>query len=304
MSDTYVTDPEVLKQLNSSSTDYVKDEDLLKQLNAPEPGGMAPQGYPTGPGASMPSAGGAYNTAKTIVGPAVQGVTNTLGTYAKNPVAALTDLTAGHFGLPPPVASTQITPGIQESYQQVKDWLGKSGKFAPTPAPGAELANAAQISEAIGPEGLAAGMKPGGTFPTEAPPIGGPAAQQGTNFIQNITAKFAPMAKAVAPVLNTIGRVAGPAGLAYNAYQAADYAHQAELGQRLAMGQGQVAQHNFRNLNVPYGTGQSQPSWISGPTTGFNQTLTRDQAQAVLQSNNPRDIAAFGGEQHLRQLAQ
>jgi len=34
MSDTYVTDPELLNQLNSSSTDYVKDENLLKQLNA------------------------------------------------------------------------------------------------------------------------------------------------------------------------------------------------------------------------------------------------------------------------------
>lgn len=280
MSEKYVTDPELLKQLNSSSTDYVKDEDLLKQLNAPEPGGMAPQGYPTGPGASMPSVGGAYNTAKTIVGPAVQGVTNTLGTYAKNPVAALTDLTAGHFGLPPPVASTQITPGIQESYQQVKDWLSKSGQFKPTTLTGGANPVVDTLMNTPHPNATPIG--------TPTPPVvGGPAAQEGAKFIGTTFAKLASMARAVAPVLNTVGRVAGPAGLAYNAYQAADYAHQAELGQRLAMGQGQEAQHNFRNLNVPYGA-----------------SLTRDQAQAVLQSGNPRDIAAFGGQARLQELAQ
>ena len=36
---------------------------------------------------------------------------------------------------------------------------------------------------------------------------------------------------------------------------------------------------------------------------GFNQTLTADQARAILASGNPRDIAAFGGEAALRQLA-
>jgi hypothetical protein len=34
-----------------------------------------------------------------------------------------------------------------------------------------------------------------------APPIGGPAAQQGSGFIQSLEQKFAPMARAVAPVL-------------------------------------------------------------------------------------------------------
>ena len=93
--------------------------------------GPAPQFYPTGPGMNMPSVSGAVQTAKTIAQPAASALGGVAKTYITNPVAALTDLTMGHFGLPPPVAGTQIAPGVKESYQQVKDWLSKSGQFAP-----------------------------------------------------------------------------------------------------------------------------------------------------------------------------
>ena len=42
------------------------------------------------------------------------------------------------------------------------------------------------------------------------PPAGGPAAQQGANFIENITKRFAPVAERVAPALQTAGRVLAP----------------------------------------------------------------------------------------------
>lgn len=284
----YIDDPELLAQLNAPAAkeDYVSDPALLEQLNKPTPevDGVAPQFYPTGTGVN---AGPALQTAGKIVGPAAGAVGNVARTYMTNPVAALTDVTMSHLGLPPPVASTQLAPGINESYQQVKDWMSKSGQFAPKPAPTAEMANAAKINQAIGPEGLAAAMKPGAAMPTQAPVVGGPAAAEGKNFIASITQKFAPMARAVAPVLNTAGRVAGPAGLAYNAYEGAKFAQDAELGKRLAGGEGQLAQTAFRNMNPTYGA-----------------PISREQAIAVLQSGNPRDIAAFGGEQRLRQLAQ
>jgi hypothetical protein len=287
MSD-YIDDPELLAQLNApaSKDEYVSDPALLAQLNGPtgpEPGGAAPQFYPTGAGVSTT---GAVQTAGKIVGPAASAVGNVAKTYLTNPVAALTDLTMGHFGLPPPVASTQIAPGVQESYQQVKDYLNKSGQFTPKPAPSAEMANAARINQAIGPEGLAAAMKPGAAMPTQVPVAGGPAAQEGATFIARMAQKFAPMARAVAPVLNTAGRIAGPAGLAYNAYEAANYAQQAELGNRLAQGEGKLAQTAFRNMNTQYGA-----------------PITREQAITVLQSNNPRDIQAFGGIEKLRAIA-
>jgi len=50
----------------------------------------------------------------------------------------------------------------------------------------------------LGPMG---DVKPGAT-----PPIGGPAAQQGSTFIQRMTQQFAPMAARVAPVLSAASR--------------------------------------------------------------------------------------------------
>jgi hypothetical protein len=93
-----------------------------------------------------------------------------------------------------------------------------------------------------------------------------------------------------APALNTAARVAGPAGLAYNAYEAGQMARETQLGERLAAGQGAAAQQSFRNMNVPYGS-------------GFNQTITPDQARAVLASQSARDIQAFGGLDFLRKKA-
>jgi hypothetical protein len=94
------------------------------------------------------------------------------------------------------------------------------------------------------------------------------------------------MAQAVAPVLNTVGRVAGPVGTAYNVYEASKFAHDAELGKRLAEGQGRVAQNVFRQNNTQYGA-----------------PVTRDQARAVLQSGSERDIYAFGGREKLQAIA-
>ena len=96
--------------------------------------------------------------------------------------------------------------------------------------------------------------------------------------------------QAMGPVLNTAARVAGPAGLAYNAYEAGQMARDTQLGQRLAQGQGGAAQQAFRSMNVPYGA-------------GFNQGITQQQAQNILASKSARDIQAFGGTDFLRKKA-
>lgn len=56
------------------------------------------------------------------------------------------------------------------------------------------------------------------TAPTPTPVIGGPAAQEGSSFIQNITQKFAPMAAKVAPVLQGASRALAPAMVAKELY--------------------------------------------------------------------------------------
>ena len=52
------------------------------------------------------------------------------------------------------------------------------------------------------PLGEMGGVRPGAT-----PPVGGPAAQQGANFIQRISQQFAPMAERVAPVLQKMAPI-------------------------------------------------------------------------------------------------
>jgi len=252
--------------------------------NPPEPGGAAPAFYPTGPG--IP--GGIGQFARDV-GTMAQPIGQFAKNYASKPGLAAIDLAAGTLLGAPPKATVEGAQALGETYKNVRDYLGKTGKFVPPTATGItadELANAAKISRAIGPEGLAAGMKPGGAFPPEVPPIGGPAAQQGSKFIETTFAKLASMARAVAPVLNTVGRVAGPVGTAYNVYEASKFAHDAELGKKLAEGQGRVAPQAFRQYNTQYGA-----------------PVTRDQARAVLQSGSERDIYAFGGREKLQAIA-
>ena len=233
---------------------------------APEVGGAAPQFYPTGTGVNMAPVKEGFQTAGKVIQPGVQAAGQLVKGYG-NLGKLTTDLAMGALGLPPPVAAASALEGIKGTYSNVQDYLNKSGQFAPKPP-----INPIQVN-------------PGS--PVGQATIGGPAAQQGSTFIQRMAQQFAPIAARVAPVLNTAGRVAGPAGLAYNAYQGAEFAQQAELGPRLAQGQGQQAQQAFRNMNTQYGA-----------------PVDRDQARAVLQSGNERDIAAFGGRQRLMQLAQ
>jgi hypothetical protein len=95
--------------------------------------------------------------------------------------------------------------------------------------------------------------------------------------------------KVVGPAVRGLARVAGPAGLAYDAYQAQQFAEESQLGPRLAQGEGAIAPNAFRSMNVPYGS-------------GFTDTMSPDQASAVLESGSERDITAFGGRDRLREL--
>jgi len=266
----YIDDPELLAQLNAPAgkDEYISDPALLEQLNksTPEPGGAAPQFYPTGAGVNMAPVAEGLQTAGQIVKPAVQAAGQLAKSYG-NLGKLTTDVAMSAMGLPPPVAASSALEGVKGTYANVQDYLNKSGQFAPkTPINPIQVNPASPVGQAV---------------------AGGPAAQEGATFIQRMAKQFAPMAARVAPVLNTMGRVAGPAGLAYNAYEGAKFAQDAELGARLAQGQGQSAQAAFRNMNTQYGA-----------------PISREQAQAVLQSGNPRDIEAFGGQARLMQLAQ
>jgi hypothetical protein len=192
-----------------------------------------------------------------------------LGQYAANPITKLApDLAAMAYGVPPPYATSQAIGATQGAWNVAR-------KLPPTTTPvdpmmqtqfGQEIARRTAAAEA---EQLA-----------------------NRSMIQKIAmSKVMQTAGSVAaPVLNTAARVAGPAGLAYNAYEAGQMARDTQLGERLAAGQGGAAQRAFRQMNVPYGA-------------GFNQNITQQQAQNILASKSARDIQAFGGTEFLRKKA-
>jgi hypothetical protein len=93
--------------------------------------------------------------------------------------------------------------------------------------------------------------------------------------------------QSVAPVAATAARVAGPVVFGMQAYDAMQFAREAELGPRLAAGQGLAGEQAFRQMNQRYGA-----------------RLTPQEAQTILQNNNPRDIQAFGGRDRLMAIAQ
>ena len=223
MSDTYVTDPEVLKQLNSSSTDYVKDEDLLKQLNAPT----------TGPsfGNKAAELGG---QGLGLIHAVAEPVTNFVGEQiAQHPLAS-GGLASSYVS---PLAQKVLPESVYNkipgmSYLErlaetrrnlTNQVLGKGTPAGPvlsstTTYPTTGTGVNIPINQPIAP-GTA--VTPGASMVPPEPPIGGPAAQQGTNFIQRIAQQYGSIAQKVAPVLQKAapmvegaGKLLGPAMMA------------------------------------------------------------------------------------------
>jgi hypothetical protein len=163
------------------------------------------------------------------------------------------------------------------------------GPVLPTPmTPGKIIQGAADVAA------MAHGHPPYGAMIRNAMPnpsmlIQQPLAQSIPAYAQalkQMPAQALNRAKAGAgTVLRGAGKLAGPVGLGMNALDAAQYAQEAELGQRLAQGQGKTAQQNYRGLNTP----------INGP-------ISPEEAQALIESGSPRDIAAAGGQARINAL--
>jgi hypothetical protein len=285
MSD-YVTDPALLAQLNGEGG-YVTDPALLEQLNAPEqalpPGTLGaeiPEPQGAAPIAPMPAAGAPGVGAmlgETQLGQNIGKVAQPFATagqkvltqYVNNPITKLApDLVAAAAGVPPPYATSQAIGATQGAYNVARN--------LPT-GPAVATTAAAPTAQQIAGNPMLAAMAEAQTE-----------AAVNRTMIQKLA--MSKVMQAMGPVLNTAARVAGPAGLAYNAYEAGQMARDTQLGQRLAQGQGGAAQQAFRSMNVPYGA-------------GFNQGITQQQAQNILASKSARDIQAFGGTDFLRKKA-
>lgn len=122
--------------------------------------------------------------------------------------------------------------------------------------------------------------------PAAAEYLKAPGAQQlADEVISKMPSAGGQAMKIAGPILRGLGRVAGPVGVGMNMYDAGSYAQEAELGRRLAEGQGQQAEQAFRQRNTQYGA-----------------PVTPEQAEAVLQSGSPRDIEGLGGQKFLNDI--
>lgn len=276
---------------------------------------------PTGLGALAKDIGGAVSPyAKAAVAPVAS-------VYKAHPILApLADAVGlGTIGVPP-VASYNSIMGMADKYNQAKgavqgvsQVLSESDRIPVTNAQGQPVLDAQgqPVTKPAGRDAYRAMQKAApelsekftelfgkntggagnnavrswlssaeGQAALKANPELAAAAEQ---YISKVPGYGAQAMKVAGPLLRGAAKIAGPVGLGMNMYDAAQYAHESQLGQRLAQGQGRTAQQAFRQMNPGYGA-------------GFVSNVSPDEAAAVLQNGSPRDIAAMGGQKTLDAL--
>lgn len=322
----YITDPEILKKLQGSSepaeSEYVSDPAVLAQLNgvAAEETATGPEldlgrtaaqtaaatGMGLGPTGMKELSQAGMQAAKPFVQSAVG---PTAAIYRANPILAPIIDAAGiaTMGVPP-IAASQSAMGVYDKYKGAIE-AGKEGsKFVsqgaittaptgsayPETVPGfremqrANPALSAKLSEIYSTGGGNNAVKAWLTGPEGQVAMKDPRfAAAAESYLGKVPGALAQAGRVAAPVLKGLAKVAGPAGMAMNLYDASQMAEQTQLGSRLAAGQGQAAEQAFR----------------SGPVQSYQgPQIPAAQAQNVLQSGSARDIQYFGGRDKLTEL--
>lgn len=252
----------------------------------------APAVTGAGLAAAVPTAATIYQQGIRPFGAAVPGA---FQAYVREPIKAAVDIGAMALGSPvPPVGAIEAGKSVKSAFEAGRQVVSNIGEAIGRLPPGTDQL-AKTFVEGLNPvdqgrflrlaneKGIETAFK---TF--QAPNYLTPDAMQSLRATQQAFPSMAQKAARVAaPALGAVARVAGPAGMAYDLYEAGQLARQTQLGQRLAQGQGQLAEQAFRG-----GMGQT----YQGPQ------LSPEQAQAVLQSGSQRDIQYFGGPDRLTQL--
>jgi len=297
----YITDPELVSQLNQG---YVNDAELLKQLNGP----VAPTGEnlvqsavqtalpavsasigPTG----LPEL--AKDVTKAVAPVATNAVKNAVAGYAKNPMGAVADAVLLHGGMPPLYGTYKSLQGGYDAFKAAKEIAGNLNEVFSRYAPGtAEQAtkwisalkpeDTVKFYEAAQKDGLDKALK---NF--KAPGYIGEEAAAALNATKSaIPTTMGKVGQFAAPFARGAGKLLGPAGLAMNAYDAAQFAREAQLGERLARGEGKLAEQTFHNM-------------VNKNTSGYQPSA--QEAKNLLDSGDERTINIYGGRQKLQSIA-
>ena len=299
--DEYVTDPAVLEQISAAGGATGDREFGIKEAVQTALPAITPQG-PTGIGPMVKEIGGAISPyAKGAVSAAVSG-------YKAHPLLTPLIDAVGIGTMGTPLASAyRGVMGAADNIGRAKGALTDTGKLLSqsalieSPVTGMaypesvpafrDMQKAApefakRLSEVYQKGGGNNAVKALLASPEAAEFMKNPAfAQAAEQYVGKVPGMGAQAMKIAGPLLRGAAKVAGPVGLGMNMYDAASYAQEADLGGRLAAGQGRNAQQAFRNMNIK----NASP-------------ISPDEAAAVLQNGSPRDIEAMGGQKTLDAL--
>lgn len=322
MSD-YVTDPELLAQLNegepapapekksaltgktASKGGYVNDPELLAQLNAEEAEASEPGGSLAAPavtGYGMGPTGYSSQAIKQVVEPLKAAVPQTWQAYKAAPWKAGVDMAVGSMGLPPPYATNEGIGAAVNAYKGGKESLTEASRLASQFADKADIGKYQDLWTAVrkvdpGAEQVISNIyrtQGGGnavknwltTTPEGQRFLADPrTAQIAEQYIGALPGKGAQAMKVISPLLKGAARVAGPAGMAYNLYEAAPYLEQA--GPELSSGR---AQNRIA---------EAQRMMLNAPTPA---PIRPDEASNLLASGDERTINIYGGRARLNDI--
>jgi len=318
----YVTDPEILRQLQGSSepaeSEYVTDPAILQQLSgeATQPQVSSTEAAlkavaPTVTGVGLQPTGISPAAIGEVLEPMKNAIPQTLKTYWNNPTKALVDVGAAHLGVPPPYASTEGAKSLYNAYKGAQasmdvlgkkvsgpDWSAYEAGKGPFPEAVSEFRNLRTVAQKVDPAfaaQLKTALDTGGDRAVkkllesapEALKASPEFAAQASRFTSAMPSTLQQVGRIAGPIARGAARVAGPVGMGMSLYDAGQMARETQLGERLAAGQGRRAEQAFRG-----GMGMT----YQGPQ------LSPQEAQNMLQSGSARDIQYFGGRDRLQEL--
>lgn len=305
MATEYVTDPELLKQLNApaetpaAESEYVTDPALLAQLNGTAEVAPTMDREPVAvPGYVMTAPTGAAQLVGElrqagVFEPITEALSSRASSYIAKPAKAVIDaatmLTTGIPGAAP-MAAYDVYQAGKEALPRARQALGNlpnvseesfrllADKLSPK-----ELENLGQLVKTGGGKAGLASFELPARLAQDA---------QAVAALQTLKAEAAAapgmIRRLATPVLRGVAKVAGPAALGYDVYEAGQLARETQLGQRLAQGEGQFAPQAYRNL-------------VNQNVSGYQPTP--QEAANLLASGDQRTIQIYGGAKKLAEQA-
>lgn len=253
-------------------------------------------------GYGMGPTGFSGQAVKQVVEPLKAAIPQTWQTYKAAPWKAGVDMAVGGLGLPPPYATNEGLGAAVKGYQAGKESLSEASRLASQFADKADISKYQDLWKAVsradpGAEKVISNIyhnQGGGnavknwltTTPEGQRFLADPkTAQIAEQYIGALPGKGAQVMKAISPMLKGAARVAGPAGMAYNVYEAAPYLEKA--GPELTSG---AAQNRMA---------QAQQMMLSRPTPA---PIRPDEASNLLASGDERTISIYGGRARLNDI--